>query len=202
MDALLIETIEVLKGVPSRLNLHNARMQQSGADLGFVPPTLSMVEAAICTSLSDCNLCDTEQVRCTLTYRTNIVAVRSVSYARRDITALVPIELPEGFSYRYKWCDRSYFGEISKGLPAGHEAIFVRDGLVTDTTFTNIAIENDRGLFTPRAPLLYGTRRQYYIDCGMLREADLTLEDLRSARCLHLINAMLPLHSLTIGDLP
>ena len=62
-----------------------------------------------------------------------------------------------------------------------YEALFVRDdGLLTEGSFTNLFVERDGKLLTPRASLglLPGVLRRRLLDEGRAEEAELTLDDL------------------------
>ena len=54
------------------------------------------------------------------------------------------------------------------------------DGFVTEGSFTNVFVERDGILLTPPAShgLLPGVLREYLIEKGQVREAELTLDDL------------------------
>jgi para-aminobenzoate synthetase/4-amino-4-deoxychorismate lyase len=54
------------------------------------------------------------------------------------------------------------------------------DGLVTEGSFTNVFVEREGVLLTPpaRLGLLPGVLREYLIEKGQAREAELTLGDL------------------------
>ncbi|MFA7627709.1 MAG: hypothetical protein WCZ17_11770, partial [Candidatus Kapaibacterium sp.] len=54
--------------------------------------------------------------------------------------------------YDYKYLDRSNIYEICKMLPEDAEPIFVKNGFVTDSSYTNLVFESDDGFFTPDSP--------------------------------------------------
>ena len=61
------------------------------------------------------------------------------------------------------------------------EAILVRDdGLVTEGSYTNVFVERDGMLLTPPTSLglLPGVLREFLIEKGRAKEAELTLDDL------------------------
>lgn len=194
----LIETFEVIHGLPQRINLHHDRMCRSGLRHGFMPPSLQEVLSAIndCIVLND--LTDHPSVRCTIEYRTAITACRAIPYTVRDIHSLLLIELPDHIDYADKWSDRTCFAPLSALCEEGQEPLLIRDGLLTDTTYSNVVIEMNGEYLTPSRPLLFGTRRQYYLDQGLIRTADLSIQDCLSADRIHLVNAMMPLGTLVI----
>lgn len=76
------------------------------------------------------------------------------------------------------------------------EVVIVKNGLLTDTSYSNIALFNGSHWVTPRQPLLRGTMRQSLLDDGVLAEQDIKAEDWNSFRQVSLINAMMPLGRL------
>lgn len=62
---------------------------------------------------------------------------------------------------------------------------------VTDSSYTNLALFDGHEWLMPRRPLLQGTKRAFLLDQGLLKEADLTLADLRRAQRVSLFNAMI-----------
>ena len=61
------------------------------------------------------------------------------------------------------------------------EIIIIKNGLVIDTSFTNIAIHKDGKWLTPKHPLLLGTKRAALLEQGIIQEADITVDDLMKA---------------------
>ena len=105
-------------------------------------------------------------------------------------------ELPEDFSYSYKYADRSFFLHARAELSPEEELLFVRsDGSLTETTYTNVLLELPNGtLITPSCPLLRGTQLSRLLEQGIAQEVEgLTGNDLRRSYRIHLINAMMPL---------
>ncbi|WP_297719985.1 aminotransferase class IV [uncultured Porphyromonas sp.] len=119
-----------------------------------------------------------------------ILAIRFIRYQVPEIKALKSIDIDANF-YTKKWADRSALELYKKELPSGVEPLFILDGKVTDTSFTNILVEKEGELFTPRSYLLRGTKRSALLDKGIIQECDLPLEELSYYDSIHLINAML-----------
>ena len=135
--------------------------------------------------------------RVTLYYNPlEVLEVRSILYQRREIQRLYLYELPEDFSYSYKYADRSFFLHARAELSPEEELLFVRsDGSLTETTYTNVLLELPNGtLITPSCPLLRGTQLSRLLEQGIAQEVEgLTGNDLRRSYRIHLINAMMPL---------
>ncbi len=100
-----------------------------------------------------------------------------------DVVALPNPLDPSDWRLAHKTSDRGFYEDAlsaANGMGAS-EAILVRhDGLVTEGSFTNIFVERDGILLTPPVSLglLPGVLREYLIEKGRAREAELTLDDL------------------------
>jgi para-aminobenzoate synthetase/4-amino-4-deoxychorismate lyase len=96
----------------------------------------------------------------------------------------LPVD-PGDWRLRHKSSDRGFYEDgLKAARQAGAvEALFVRDdGLVTEGSFTNLFVERDGVLLTPRAALglLPGVLRRSLIEAGRAAESDLTLDDLEA----------------------
>jgi para-aminobenzoate synthetase/4-amino-4-deoxychorismate lyase len=91
---------------------------------------------------------------------------------------------PSDWRLAHKTTDRGFYEDALRAAKAhgGVEALLVRDdGLVTEGSFTNVFVAGADGiLLTPPASLglLPGILREYLIEKGQAREAELTLDDL------------------------
>ena len=75
-----------------------------------------------------------------------------------------------------------------------HIFLIVRDGWVTDTSFTNVVFEDVvGGLYTPDTYLLEGTRRQGLLDAGKIQACPIRVEDIGHFQRVLLVNAMIGL---------
>lgn len=98
--------------------------------------------------------------------------------------AVLPLPVSDGdWRLRHKTTDRGFYeaGLAAAKKAGAGEALFLRDdGLITEGTFTNVFVERDGKLLTPRAELglLPGVLRRSLIEAGRAEEADLTLDDL------------------------
>lgn len=142
-----------------------------------------------------------EQYKLRIVYSSDGIDDITVTPYRYDIRRLQRVRLyglPDRFDYHRKYLDRRLFDEISADLPDRETvALLIRDGCITDTTFTNVCFRHtETGIWeTPDTPLLAGTRRAAYLRRDEIRTAHITVDDLRSDRydALTLINALNPL---------
>ncbi|WP_333578016.1 aminotransferase class IV, partial [Leyella stercorea] len=75
----------------------------------------------------------------------------------------------------------------------------VKNGLLTDTSFTNVAVFDGERWLTPKYPLLLGTKRASLLERQVIKEADISVETLMNAQKVSLINAMIDLGEIEIS---
>ena len=103
------------------------------------------------------------------------------------------MRLIDRIDYSFKSADRSSLNRLTAQKGDCDEIIIVKNGLVTDTSFTNIAVFDGEQWLTPRHPLLMGTKRACLLEKRILKEADISVEALMRAQKVSLINAMIDL---------
>ena len=180
----LIETMrfDPAEGVPL-LELHLERMKASAADLGFSFDRHEVRNRiqALCFELEKA-----AKLRLVLS-RTGAVAMEAhpLPPALPDPVPCIALPHPtvaHDWRLRHKSTDRSFYEEaLATAKEAGAtEALLVRDGLVTEGSWTNVFIERDGTLVTPpvSAGLLPGVLRRSLIEAGKAREGNVRLEDL------------------------
>lgn len=190
-----VETIRLEGGRFHLLALHQARMEatvrevygeEAAGRIGQIAEKLSDIAPG-----SGC-------FKCRVVYDSEIRRVEVLPYSPRDVRSLRVVVAPGELDYHLKSCDRSELAALSAMKGNCDEVIIVRDGLITDTSYTNLVFIGEDGMYTPRRPLLRGVMRESLLEAGRIREADLRLDDIRPGnrlgiRAVALINALLPL---------
>ncbi|BCD60772.1 MULTISPECIES: aminotransferase class IV [unclassified Nitratiruptor] len=136
--------------------------------------------------------------RCKITYSNTILSVEYFPYIPKSIRSFTII--PIDFEYSFKYLDRKNI-EKAIAMVSTDDAIFVKDGLLTDTSIANIAFLYKKSWITPKKPLLFGTTRMRFIEARKLQEADIEVDDLEKFEQMAIMNAMIdfvPLPSVTI----
>lgn len=98
--------------------------------------------------------------------------------------------------YSSKFTDRSALEALLAQRGEADEVIILKGEEITDTSFSNLALWNGEVWLTPQNPLLAGTARARLIDEGGIKEARLGERELREARALALLNAMMGMRIL------
>lgn len=188
-----IETIRIEDGKIWNLSYHQKRLNRTMAH--FWPET-NVVDLK--NALKDASLTE-EETKARVVYDKD--GVKDVSFAAYHPLNIHSLKLVtcNDIDYEYKSADRSRLQKLKEQRGDCDEIIIVRNGLLTDTSYSNIALFDGKHWYTPKHPLLKGTMRQSLIDQGMIQEYDLLPEDLNRFSKVSLINAMMPLGFLEVG---
>ncbi|MCX8083898.1 MAG: aminotransferase class IV [Calditerrivibrio sp.] len=175
----LFETIKVYQRKAFNLEYHKKRIIYTFNTLFKTAPFFDLIAYINSIPLTD------ELSRLKITYDLNNIAYSITPYQRREITALYTVETT--IEYPFKYEDRSCFDPYLKGTK---EPIFTKNGMITDTTFSNLAFYDGQCWWTPNTYLLKGTKRDYYIEKGILKVTEISVSDLKRFKKISLINAM------------
>lgn len=115
----------------------------------------------------------------------------------REIRSLKLVEDNE-IDYSFKSTDRAPLNRLTARKGDCDEVLIVKKGLLTDTSFTNVAVFDGERWLTPRHPLLLGTKRASLLERQVIKEADISVETLMNAQKVSLINAMIDLGEIEI----
>ena len=181
-----IETIQVIDGEFCNFSFHVARMKETSVvflrrEIVFIPDELIVPE-------------DLREgvVKCRIIYDYVIREVEFIPYHIRKIASLKLVEDNE-IVYPFKSTDRDALKRLSDRRGDRDEVLIVKQGQITDTSFSNVVFRACDGLYTPSAFLLNGTRRQRLLREGIVREREIRVADLTRYQGVFLINAMIDL---------
>ena len=184
---MFIETIRIQDGHVCHLSDHADRMRRTADHFGFTAPTLPHdLEARLPADLR------TGTVRCRVLYDHTLREVTFTPYRRRQIERLFAVDAGTT-DYAFKYADRAPLTRPQISLAKTDELLFIRDGRLTDTSYTNLVLRRGDELVTPDTFLLDGTCRRRLLREGVVHTEPVRLHDLPTYDELLLINAMMPL---------
>lgn len=187
-----VETIRIEGGKAMNLPLHEARM--NATRLHFAP---HVAPISLQKWLDDAPLSD-ERIKARVVYDVNGVCETTFqTYKRREIQWLRMVE-DNDISYTFKSTDRHELDHLQALRDGCDEVLIVKNGLITDTSFTNVAFFDGHKWLTPTQPLLNGTMRQWLLQRGELMEAQIAPPSLASFQRIMLFNAMIGAHELEL----
>ena len=181
---LLFETIRIVNGVAEYLHWHNQRMNQAGrVSWGVDIPLITAATINVSPEYS------VGLVRCNIHYKRDMQVVSFKKYEERIIRSLKMVE-GNDVDYHLKYADRSALASLFSKRGTADEIIIVKNGLITDTSMSNLIFFDGKNWVTPAHPLLKGTCRERLLAEGWLIEQDIHPGDLNKFMGCKLINAM------------
>ena len=130
--------------------------------------------------------------KCRIVYDNSNIEIEFQSYHKRSISSLKVVD-GSHIDYGFKFEDRSELTSLFEQRGGCDDIIMIKNDLVTDSYFANLAFFDGKEWLTPKEPLLNGIKRQKLIQEGAIREADITLNSLNNVKHVSMINAMLDL---------
>ena len=188
----LFETIKVQHQKVFLFEDHLARMKHSVKTLSGRDLCIDLTENHILQEIQNKDL-----HKCRILYNEKEYQIELSTYNKRDIEKIVCIQ-DEDLSYPLKFTNKNCFLKHTKDLPATIEPIFVVDGLLTDSSYSNIALWNGSEWHTPKDPLFFGVRRNVLLNNSKIIEKEIAYKDIHQYEKVSLINAMLDLEELQI----
>ena len=179
-----IESIQVNEGQFKCLDLHQERIRLAMADYYPTVKAFDLAEALTRSPFPSKGF-----FKCRVVYDTEIRLLEFIPYVPREIHSLRLVEV-DIESAPYKKEDRSRMNAAFALRGDCDDIIMVKNGLLTDTSYTNIAFYDGTYWYTPRVPLIYGIKRSQLIKEGQLIEKDITVVDLVNFNRVSLFNAM------------
>lgn len=181
----LLETIKVKNGKMYNLAYHEARMNRSRRALFGTDEKIDLSQATIPEDLR------TNKVyKCRIVYSREIEEISFTEYHPKTIRSLQIIRV-DHIDYSFKYLDRKRLKEQKAKSAGSDEIIIVKNGWVTDTTYSNLVFFDGGKWITPSTPLLKGTKRAFYIDHGLIHEVPIRESEIFNFKKVCLINAML-----------
>ncbi len=184
---MFLETICIDHGSALNLEGHISRMQHTAAHFHFKALTLPDLSSMLPTGLHD------EKVKCRILYRETLLDISFEKYQPKRVESLQLVEASP--DYFFKYADRKEMSRLLEQKGAADEILITCNGIITDTTFSNVAFCQGYQLFTPDSYLLNGTKRQQLLRQGVITERRISRETLHEYESVCLINAM-----LDVGD--
>lgn len=180
-----LETIKLEGGFFSALSFHQARMDETRAAFFDNPAPLSLPLALMKTG----SIPPKGLYRVRVIYSETIESIEFIPYDKREVTSLKLIEA--NIDYRFKYEKRPELNTLFQQKQKCDDILITKEGLLTDTSIANIALLKDGIWYTPKSPLLKGTKRAALLHHGIIIEADIHQRNLQAYEKARLFNAMI-----------
>ncbi len=181
----LIESIKLENGRFHRLHYHQGRVDRSQLDL-FQQKNATNLSTEIARHQHP----KTGLFKCRIVYGKQVESIEFLPYEPLNIKSLKVVH-DHSIDYSYKYEDRSQINALFEQRQFCDDVLIVKNGFVTDSSYSNIIFFDGYKWITPHTPLLRGTMRQFMLDAGEIKEQPVTIQDIPSFKSFRLINAML-----------
>lgn len=180
----LFETIKIDDGKVCNLDLHDQRMNRSRQKLYGLTDYMRLSDY-----IRVPEECRRGVFRCRIIYGAEVVSTEFTPYVAATVKTLRLVHA-DSLTYDLKYLDRSSLtGLIDRDL--ADDILIVKDGCVTDTSYSNIVFTDGKQWVTPDTPLLCGTARERLLLDGIIKAEKITVDTLNNFTHFRLINAML-----------
>jgi len=180
-----IESIRLENGVISNLKYHQDRVNKV-FDVMFPDcSTISLYDFFERQTLPDTGL-----FKCRIIYDTEVRFFEMLPYQMKQIRTFKLVDADIETTH-FKPEDRNLINLAYAQRGECDDVLIVRDGLITDASYCNVAFYDGTIWKTPRIPLYYGTRRASLLDSGLIVEADIPADSIQQYRKIMFFNAMI-----------
>lgn len=179
-----LESIKILDGVPQNLIYHQNRVDKTLKDNYISFQSIKLDEIIKIPK----NLCK-NVLKCRIIYN-NEDAI--VSFTPYEILKIETLKIVDGLNivYDYKFANRDNINKLFKQKGNCDDILIIKNGLVTDTSFANIAFSDGINWFTPKKPLLQGTCRERLIYMDKIIPKEIEVAEIFHYKYFAIFNAM------------
>jgi 4-amino-4-deoxychorismate lyase len=122
-------------------------------------------------------------------YSKYLESVTIDNYTIKNHHKIKLLEKPE-IKYDFKFLDRKNLEEDFNQEADFDDIIFLKNDLLTDATYSNLAFFDGKTWFTPENCLLNGVKRKAWLDSGIITEKKILKDDIQGFQKIAFINAM------------
>lgn len=179
------ETIKLTDGVPQNLVYHHQRMHKTLLQF-YGRNLLPLIENMIAVPQEY----SSGIIKCRIEYNDTTFRMHYDHYTPKIIKTLKLIK-SDIIDYSFKYTNRKELNDLLALRDDCDDILIVKNGMITDTSYTNIAFYDKSKWYTPSTPLLKGTMRERLIETGLITEKLIAFDNFREFDYYVLINSML-----------
>lgn len=178
-----IESIKILDQKPQLLDYHQSRVNQTFRHFG-TESTIDLFQI-----IKDLNHDENGLYKLRIVYDlSGKFQTQIVPYLFGQIEGFELVE-NNTIDYSFKYEDRTELDKMKRQSEA-QEIIIVKNNHITDTSFANLLFLKGKTWYTPTTYLLNGVQRQYLLKTKKIKEAEITLDNIKEYTHIQIINAM------------
>jgi 4-amino-4-deoxychorismate lyase len=182
-----IETMRIVDGKIANLEGHINRMRNTFNDVFGYCKEFNLLQDIVIPP---------DAKKCRIVYDNEIQSIEFSDYKPRQISSLKLVEADDALDYHLKYLDRKELTQLQSLRGDCDEVLIVKNGHITDTSYSNVVFTDGKHFVTPDTYLLPGTMRAHLLKTGAITEAPIRVEDIKRYTHITLINAMMPLNTI------
>lgn len=190
---MLLETIRIIHQQPQNLSHHQARFDHSRKTLFNVKDNINLASYIPIPKDQGC-------YKCRILYQKDIQKIELVPYQIRPIKSL-QLVIADDIIYNFKYANRQHLNALAAQKGQADDVLIIKNGYITDTSYSNTVFWDGKMWWTPDTPLLCGTRRAKYLQEGRIKERAIQVNDLENYQGAKVINAMVGLDDAETIDI-
>jgi 4-amino-4-deoxychorismate lyase len=128
--------------------------------------------------------------KCRIVYDSSGYTIEYIPYEARHVKTL-KVVYDNDIHYNHKFENRAVIHSLFDQRQFCDDVLIIKNGFVTDSSYSNIIFYDGYQWVTPDTPLLKGTMRQMLIDAAEIKVRTISLQDIPAFKSFRLINAML-----------
>lgn len=191
----LIESIKLQNRQLQNVEWHNKRFNDARKELFGMDDFIDLGKVVIVSNNLDNGL-----YKCRILYERQIEVVEFQPYTSRCVRSLQLLECDD-IDYEYKYENRLAFDRLMSLKGDADDILILKNGHVTDTSYSNIVFSDGKKWMTPDTWLLNGTQRQHLLAEGIITEANITPSSLKNYKWAKPINAMLDFETTPLVEI-
>jgi 4-amino-4-deoxychorismate lyase len=180
-----IETIKIQNHECQHIEWHNKRLNETRRHFFGRLPYIDLNEVLLIPENVADSIC-----KCRILYNERILSIEYAPYAPKPIHSLRLVEANH-LSYAFKGENRQALERLLAEKGEADDILIVKNGFITDTSFSNVILLRENTWYTPSTYLLNGTCRQRLLAEGKISEVVIKEKNLEDYSEIRLINAML-----------
>ena len=191
---LCIETIAVENRQLKNLKYHEARLNKTRNELWGYRDKWNLSEMIV---IPDSITNDLH--KCRLAYGYEIDAIKWEPYSLRTINKIRRV-YHDSVDYSFKYDKREELNTLFAERKDADDILIIKQGMVTDSFYCNVAFLDGEKWYTPTTFLLPGTQRAFLLDSGIIEEAVISENDINKYSHIRLFNAMVNWENARVLD--
>lgn len=183
-----IESIRYENGSMPLIELHQERFVQTQI-AAFGKTAFDNLASLINQNAKYFSLQNDVIYKCRIVYDAKNYEVSFHPYSQKSINKL-EIKIDNTIDYAYKYENRVQINYLTQNLEKDTDIIILKNNLLTDASYANIALFDGVRWYTPAKPLLRGVQRKNLLLQKKIHPKDISIADLRNFSKIRLFNAM------------